>query len=85
MKTPFTYLGVMVGGNHKGCVFWEGVLNKLRSRLGSWKGKFLSMVDKICLIKSVLTSLPLFYMSFFCMPTIMVKEVKMIQKSFLWD
>jgi len=85
MKTPFNYLGVTVGGNHKRCVFWEGVLNKLRSMLISWKGKFLSLASKICLIKSVLTSLPLFYISFFCMPTIVVKEVKKIRKSFLWD
>ena len=84
MKTHFSYLGVTVVGNHKRCIFWEGILNKLRSRLCSWKGKSLSMAGRICLIKSVLTSLPLFYVSFFCMPATMVKEVKRIQKSFLW-
>jgi len=67
MKAPFSYLRVTVGGNHKRCVFWEGVLNKLRSRLCSWKVKSLSLAGKVCLIKSVLTSLPLFYVSVFCM------------------
>ena len=47
-----------------------------------WKS--LSMAGRIFLTKSVLTSLPLFYVSFFCMPTTVVKEVKKIQKSFLW-
>ena len=68
MKTPFSYLGVTVAGNHKRCAFWEGVLNKLRSRLCSWKEKSLSLAGRVCLIKSVLTSLPLFYVSVFCMP-----------------
>jgi len=43
------------------------------------------MAGRICLIKSVLTSLPLFYISFFCMSATEMKEVKRIQKIFLWD
>jgi len=82
MKAPFSYLGVMVGGNHKICVFWEGMLIKLRSRLSAWKGKSLSLAGRLCLIKSVLTSLPLFYVSIFCMPTTMVREMKGYKKTF---
>jgi len=85
MKTPFSYLGMMVGGNHKRCVFWEGMLNKVRSRLSSWKGKSLSLAGRLCLIKSVLTSLPLFYVSLFYMSATVVKEVKRLQKNFLRD
>ena len=43
------------------------------------------MADRLCLIKSMRTSLPLFYVSLLCMSAIVVKEVKRIQKSFLWD
>ena len=80
MKAPFSYLGVMVDGNHKRCAFWEGMLTKLRNRLSAWKGKSLSLAGRLCLIKSVLTSLPLFYVSLFCMPTTVMREVKRIQK-----
>jgi len=85
MKTPFSYLGMMVGGNHKRCVFWEGMLNKIQSRLSSSKGKSLSLAGRLCLIKSVLTSLPFFYVSLFCVSATVVKEVKRLQKNFLWD
>ena len=71
-----------VGGNLNRCDFWEGVLNKLWSRLSYWKGKSLSMAGRLCLIKLVLTSLLLFHVSLFCMSTTVVKEVKRIQKSF---
>ena len=57
----------------------------LGSRLSSWKGKSLSLAGKLCLIKSVLTSLPLFYVSLFSMPITVVKEVKRLQKNFLLD
>ena len=43
------------------------------------------MSDRLCLIKFVLTSLLLFYISFFRMPTTLVKEVNRIQNNFLWD
>jgi len=31
--------------------------------LGRWKGKYISMTGRICLIKFVLSSIPLFYLS----------------------
>ena len=43
------------------------------------------MAGILCLIKSMLTSLPLFYVSLFRMSDNVVKEVKMIPKRFLWD
>ena len=60
MKIPFTYLGMEVGGNHKSCKSWEGVLGKVKKRLDKWKGKCLCMGGRICMLKSVLTSIPLF-------------------------
>ena len=63
MGIPFTYLGLEVGGNPRKKKLWEPVLNKLKSRLSVWKGRFLSMAGRICLIKSVITAIPLYYLS----------------------
>jgi len=43
MKVPFKYLGLPVGGCHKREVFWDGVVDRNKSRLGRWKGRNLSM------------------------------------------
>jgi len=67
-------MGMLVGGCHKRASFWEGVLGKIRSKLGSWKGKFVSMAGRIFLIKLVLTSLTFFYLSFYRVPTTVAKE-----------
>jgi len=68
MGVPFIYLGLEVGGNPRKKQFWEPILNKLKARLSVWKGRFLSMTGRICLIKSVITIVPLFYLSLFKEP-----------------
>jgi len=68
MSLPFKYLGMPIGGNPKKTVFWNSVVDKIRSRLSIWKERLLSMACRICLIKSVISTLPLLYFSFFKTP-----------------
>ena len=42
------------------------------------------MDGRICLIKSVLSSIPLFYMSIFMLPAVVLKMIVSIQVNFLW-
>jgi len=65
MDLPFKYLGMTIGGNPRRIEYWNPIVDKIRSRLATWKGRLLSMTNRICLIKSVLSSLTLFYFSFF--------------------
>jgi len=84
MKTPFKYLGMLLGGNHRRSKFWEEVVERVRRRLGRWKGKFISMAGRLYLIKSVLSALPLFYMSLYKMPLMVANEIVRLQRNFLW-
>jgi len=68
MKVPFKYLGLYVGGNPRKRQFWEPVVDKIRAKLNVWKGRYLSSAERICLIKSVFTTIPLFYLSFYKAP-----------------
>ncbi|GJV99272.1 RNA-directed DNA polymerase, eukaryota [Tanacetum coccineum] len=43
MKTPFKYLGVMVGGNMAKLKAWDETILKLKSRLSKWKINTLSI------------------------------------------
>ena len=42
---------------------YEFVLEKVNARLSRWKDRCLTMAGRICLIKSVLSSIMLFFMS----------------------
>ena len=84
MGVPFKYLGLEVGGNPRKKLFWEPVITKLKARLSMWKGRFLSMAGRICLINSVISAIPLYYLSLFKAPESVCKSIISIQRRFLW-
>jgi len=45
--------------------FWDPVLNTIKLKLSAWKSRFLSFGGRLTLLKSVLTSLPVYALSFF--------------------
>ena len=65
-------------------MFWNPIVDKIRSRLSRWKGRVVSMVERICLIKFVISALPLFYFSFFKAPKVVYNQIRKIQAKFLW-
>ena len=70
---------------HLGVLFWEPVVSKIRKKLFVWKGRNLSFAGRVCLIKSVINAIPLFYLSFFKAPIRVCKEITKLQRKFLWD
>ena len=84
MGYPFKYLGLEVGGNPGKKAFWEPVLTNLKSRLSAWKGRFLSLAGRSCVIKFVLTVVPLFYLSVFKASESVYKSIICTQRRFLW-
>ncbi|XP_058725811.1 uncharacterized protein LOC131597115 [Vicia villosa] len=81
---PFKFLGIMVGESHRKKKVWAEVINKIKGRLSSWKGKNLSMGGRVTLVNSVLNAIPTFTLSFFKAPTKVIKEIRRLQSDFLW-
>ena len=61
---PFTYLGA-IGKNMQRVVAWKSLLDRFHKRLCNWKAKMLSIGGRLTLVKSVLRSLGIYYMSLF--------------------
>ena len=64
--------------------YWNPVIETIQSRLSSWKAKTLSMGGRLTLVKSVLASLPIYYLSLYKAPVKVLEEIKKIMKNFLW-
>ncbi|GKB86217.1 RNA-directed DNA polymerase, eukaryota, partial [Tanacetum coccineum] len=79
---PFNLLGVKVGGLMSRRSSWEEVIGNLSSRLSKWKLKTLSIGGRLTLIKSVLSSLPLYHMSIFKCPMDVLKLLESIRQNF---
>nr|GEZ10758.1 RNA-directed DNA polymerase, eukaryota, reverse transcriptase zinc-binding domain protein [Tanacetum cinerariifolium] len=54
-----------VGGKMSRAQEWNEVVEKVKSRLSKWKLKALSIGGRLTLFKSVLVSIPIFYMSIY--------------------
>ena len=82
---PCNYLGLPLGANPRSKNIWQPVIDRFNSRLSRWKGSQLSMAGRVTLIKSVLSSLPTYYMSLFLIPQGVRESLEKIQRNFLWN
>ncbi|OMO61164.1 Endonuclease/exonuclease/phosphatase [Corchorus capsularis] len=72
---PSVYLGLLIGARPSSVSIWRSVVERFLSRLSSWKAHHLSIAGRITLIKSVLNSLPLYFMSLFPLPVTVKTEL----------
>lgn len=56
----------------------------MRNRLEGWTNRFLNLGGRIILLKSVLSSLCIFMMSFYKMPKKMEHKFTCVLRKFLW-
>ena len=85
VKLPITYLGIPLGANMKKVSSWQPILDRIQAKLQTWKSSCLSRAGRLVLIKAVLNSLPLYYLSLFSMPKRVAKEIIRMQRRFLWS
>lgn len=81
---PIVYLGMPLGANMNTSAAWKPVISKIENKLAAWKVKLLSRAGRLTLIKSVLNSLPIYYMSMFRMPKIVAQKIVKLQRRFFW-
>ncbi|GJU62051.1 RNA-directed DNA polymerase, eukaryota, reverse transcriptase zinc-binding domain protein, partial [Tanacetum coccineum] len=81
-KMPFSYLGIKFGGMMSRINSWDEIVASLHSRLSKWKMKALSIRGRLTLLKSVLGSSPICYMSMFKAPSQVLKRLKAIRCHF---
>ncbi|GJY20644.1 RNA-directed DNA polymerase, eukaryota, reverse transcriptase zinc-binding domain protein [Tanacetum coccineum] len=76
---PFNYLGLPIGSNLKSIASWKMIIDCFRSRLSTWKASLLSIGGHLTLIKSVLGSLSIYYLSIFRAPESVLNDLERIQ------
>jgi len=58
------------------------MIDRVTSTLSDWKSKFLSLGGHLTLLKSVLSSLLVYFISFFKAPTGIISSLKSLFKRF---
>ncbi|GJX71531.1 putative RNA-directed DNA polymerase, eukaryota, reverse transcriptase zinc-binding domain protein [Tanacetum coccineum] len=80
----FMYLWLSMGVKISFICGWNEVVNRFRSRLSAWKAKALSIGGRLTLVKSVLGSLPIYYLSLFKAPQKIINLLEAIRCRFFW-
>ncbi|XP_015945602.1 uncharacterized protein LOC107470706 [Arachis duranensis] len=84
-KLPVRYLGIPLGANPRLVKTWKPIIDKVEEKLSLWKAKVLNKAGKLVLIKSVLNSLPVYYLSLYKMPKAVAEKLISLQRRFLWS
>ena len=84
-KYPFRYLGLPMNTRKLNNKDWKVIEERIEKRLSGWKGKMLSVGGRMVLINSVLSSLPMFMMSFFELPKGVLEKIDCFRSCFYWQ
>jgi hypothetical protein len=81
----FLYLGLPILIRNSKKIAFQGIIDKVLSRIEGWRAKTLFQAGKLVLIKSVVTALPSYAMSSFLLPMSFYNELDKIFKNSWWD
>ena len=62
---PFLYLGIPIGANSRCSVIWDPIVERCERKLSKWNQRHLSFRGRVTLTKSILNSIPIFFLFFF--------------------
>jgi len=63
---------------------WQPLIDRIKSRLSGWKSRNLSLGGCLVLLKSVLSSLPVYFLSFFKAPAGIISSIEFIFNCFFF-
>ena len=71
-----TYLGMPLGASNKSLSIWNPILEKIERNLAGLKKLYLSKGGRLTLLKSILSSLPTYFLSLFTIPTHVANRIE---------
>ena len=78
-----SYLGMPLGASHNSPSIWNPILEKIWQKLARCKKLYLSKGGRLMLLKSMLSSLPTYFLSLFTIPTHVANKIEKLQRDFL--
>lgn len=81
---PCKYLGLPLSLRKTTKGDFQPLLDKIASRLASWKARLLSTGGRVVLIKSVITATPIYHLMALEPPVWILKQIDKRRRAFLW-
>ena len=84
-RLPFLYLGLPIGGDDRRLIFWEPVIDRIKSRQSDWNSRNLYFGGLLILLKSFISSMHVYALSFFRAPFGIISSIESILIKKNWD
>nr|GEW63851.1 hypothetical protein [Tanacetum cinerariifolium] len=84
-RLPVKYLGVPLVSSRLIARDCKELIDKVQNRVNDWKNKSLSIVGRLQLIQSVLSSMHVYWASVFMLPSCVLLDIEQIMRGFLWS
>ncbi|WVZ69638.1 hypothetical protein U9M48_018397 [Paspalum notatum var. saurae] len=84
VEFPITYLGMPLSVGRLRLVHLELIKDKAVAKLSGWQCKLLSPGGRRVLVRSVLSSLPVYLLTVIKSPKVFIKDFDKIRRRFLW-
>ncbi|KAJ0954856.1 putative RNA-directed DNA polymerase [Helianthus annuus] len=81
---PVRYLGIPLLSKRLYSKDCSALIDKVRKRLNDWKNKALSFAGRLQLIRSVISSLNVYWASMFLLPINVIEDIERLIGKFLW-
>ena len=78
------YLGFPITLGQNNPSLWLEVISKIKSKIVSWGGHWLTTAGKLILIKSVLSALPIYQSSLLLAPKSIMDQISKLIIDFFW-
>jgi len=82
---PFRYVGIPMHFRKLSNNDRKIIEDRIEKRLSGWKGNLLSIGGRLVLINSILSSLPMFMLSFFEVPRGVLRKIEYYRSRFFWQ
>ena len=81
-KVKYLGLPLTLGKNNPS--LWMEIISKIKAKIISWGGHWLTKAGNVTLIKLVLSSLPIYQSSLLLVPKAIMNQISKLLRDFLW-
>jgi hypothetical protein len=72
---PLKYLGLTLHWKQPSRKNWQKLIDKIQKWLPTWKGKLLSLGGHLILLNSIISIIPLYYLTLFKVPNWVIIKI----------
>eukprot|EP00253_Pinus_taeda_P034939 PITA_34939 len=83
-ELPTKYLGNILDFSSKKMKNWQGILDKLSTKVANWAFRSLNIASRIVLARSVLQAIPIYPLSIMTAPIGICAKIREIIRNFIW-